>query len=998
MNFDFSYTSHGLTPPVPSDLPTDSAISRGGDEGTLGSHTVALSTVERQFLLVRGFPDNEIDSAVNALKGQREVNFANVQEELNLNIKPLKKSIRNALKKISKKNKNVATRANFASWLCTQGKSYDRAAIVRRQMHYINLSPTAKHIAALVDRWPEAYHNDACNIKLSWPKLNVNGDIGVYFCDCADYKFSDENYVETCSTPRITYPAFFTLLKDIWFDAFSQNNITHLNRLTHVLVSCIGRVSTQLCTETEPGKKWHNCMGVSQAAEGIDKTQDITTVCFWALMHPPIWREQKRVLFAEMFHRALSKNMARLTPYFYRRRSADEGDVAEARTTASDVNTIAKNIEQQVIPDAAMLAHYLEAIASFIQKYRRPLLFCRDNVTHTELEEIAETNYFDDITGQLIHPVWGTCPKNAQPRREVLDNLKRIFHATEYEQVFQDTPEYRRWMTRIYWQTAINKTITVNRQRKHQAARIIIDDTLRKARAKKLIEERLINLVLKVVNHIRCEKRMARDRVKLNFRRNALEPRTDPEDHGIFFGEDYYRMRKQASRDLHRYKKYAETFLGTEITVMVSRSQIDATLERFQQLPLTEKRYWKMSRAYAEGTLIPELVQDLALSKTAEDSDRLHERQKLFITCKCLTCTICNVDTYHCRCETNVGRWLAGKFSDFVKNSTKARIEKNVSRYVHSHHCREKFDINLTNLRSQTGDVDDNGQPGAARAADTDYFDAHCTSDGVSRNKKHPLRPDMLSRQVARKIWRNTPVVSPKYSETLWAEPAGMNAARHFYRAAGLPDHLVRQRDGGKRWFALHPDRKEDALQLLNNYPQLKPLINGETLAFEPKSYRRIKCRVIYHDLDDFQEHLSKLRPNIRYPKLPLTGNTRGLYLHKTFCLCCRINFGHSKELEAHLQTHNDKMQAVFKEIERLPPKPPTPSPMDDSVQFLRDASNKALAASQLRLYERDMDKQLNKHFWHLKASPSPQCRLTRAKFSDSAQDMSTTLSQASNE
>ena len=203
-------------------------------------------------------------------------------------------------------------------------------------------------------------------------------------------------------------------------------------------------------------------------------------------------------------------------------------------------------------------------------------------------------------------------------------------------------------------------------------------------------------------------------------------------------------------------------------------------------------------------------------------------------------------------------------------------------------------------------------------------------------------------------------------------EPAGARAARHFYRAIGLPKSAIHQPDGARKWFVQHPDRKEEALQLLENYPTLKPLINRETLAFQPKSFHKIKCHVVYHDLDEFQQHLAKLRPATRYPKLPLISGARGLYLHKTFCLCCRINFGHHKELKQHLETHHKKMMAVFEEIGQLPPQPPAASPMDNPEQFLQEATNKELAASQLRLYQRDTDRQMAKRFWNLQVRPDP--------------------------
>lgn len=74
------------------------------------------------------------------------------------------------------------------------------------------------------------------------------------------------------------------------------------------------------------------------------------------------------------------------------------------------------------------------------------------------------------------------------------------------------------------------------------------------------------------------------------------------------------------------------------------------------------------------------------------------------------------------------------------------------------------------------------------------------------------------------------------------------------------------------------------------------------------------------------------------------------------------------------MEIHNDKMLAVFKEVDQLPLTPPAATPMDDPVQFLQDTTNKDLAASRLRLYQRDMDRQLEKRFWDLKVQPTRPC------------------------
>ena len=42
----------------------------------------------------------------------------------------------------------------------------------------------------------------------------------------------------------------------------------------------------------------------------------------------------------------------------------------------------------------------------------------------------------------------------------------------------------------------------------------------------------------------------------------------------------------------------------------------------------------------------------------------------------------------------------------------------------------------------------------------------------------------------------------------------------------------------------------------------------------------------------------------------------KGLFLHKTFCLACRTNFGQKRELQAHLKaTHQAAMEKTFESI-----------------------------------------------------------------------------------
>ena len=946
MDIDFSCTTHALTPTMPV------APSSDPPDGTLGPRTVALSPGDHQYLLVRGFRAEDIKTAVNNLSGRCEINLGNVVSELNYDIEPQKNAMEKALEKIRKKTRNVASAAQFATWLYREARACKLSAVTKLEQHYASLWPRDHEIASLIDQWPEVYRDDVRTIKRQWPTLQVNCDIDV---DCSvSFGICTNQDVISFSSPQVSYPAFFKLIKCIWFEAVGQNNKVYLNRIAHLLVACAHTMSSDYREGEECGREYYHSYAIARQMEGgIETTEDVAALCFWALMHSSSWSEHKEILFAELFRRALRERASSLIPYYHQWLTTNR---------AGEASEVAKQIEQQVIPETIMLTHFLEAIDNYIRKHRNPA----PGTDHRYSRQQPGTDYFDPATGQLEHTLWGPCWENTEPRQAVIDNLTMIYRASEYQQLFTATDS--RQTNAVNSRTALLRAVTRSRGK----FQTVIDSAFYKAMAQEVIEQRFADLTLRAMDFVYQQENSARDEVKLRFSQAGLEPQVDPDDHSVSYGELHYRLRKYAYWQLQHYKQYVESVIGTAIPIAVSRSQIDAILPRFHQLPIEEKRYWKMSRSYAESTLIPELIRDLLPGKMARDSKGLQERQKLFITCNCLTCTICDAYTYFCTCETSVGQALAGHYRRFAEEGMLARIEKGVSRYLEPRYCKERFNIRLT-VGNEPTETTTPGEFSLLKSLKKRGCNAHCTVAGKLCRKGHSLKTASLSQRIAREIWlcRRS---DPNYIANLRlkVEPAGGRAARHFYRAAGVPEYAVSQPDGPGNWFAQHPERKKEALQLLNNYPVLKPLIDRKTMIFWPRSYEKIKCRVVYHDLDDFQEHLVRLRPTIRYPKLPLTSDAKGLYLHKTFCLCCRINFGHAPELREHLKTHNDKMLAVFQEVDQLPLQPPAASPMDDPEQFLQDATNKDLAASQLRLYQRDMNKQIEKRFWDLKVQPKP--------------------------
>lgn len=957
MDIDFSCATYLFRPSMPVDP------SSPGTESLLSFHAVTLSPGDQQYLRVKGFREQDINVAVNSLRGTRAITLENVISELDYDNRQQRKHKKKVMKIIRKKTRNVATAVHFSNWLLELARTCKSSAIKELERHYATLWPKPWQIADLVDQWPEFYREDASTIKEFWPLLPVNRDINV---DCsANFGVCTNQNALDPESAQVSYPAFFKLIKDIWFAAISQNNIGYLNRVTHLLVSFAQVMSFEFWMGDKDARDHYHAFAITrQIKGGLEATEDIAAVCFWALMHPPSWRKHQKTLYAELFRRALHERVTYLVPYYPQWLAINRTGQNEARIDPAEAAEVAKQIEQVVIPETVILSHFLEAIASYIRMYQ----------DQGSTRKAMPGDFFDSITGQLNHPVWASCWESAEPRQVVIDTLDNIYHASEFQPLF----ETRRPTNRHLPDKAKKPVVTDqpgashSREKKQQAIRTIIENAAGKATAQKAIRQQFADLTSVALEHVHRQEDDARNAVKLLFFRTGLEAKIDPDDHSVSYGELHYLVRKEAFGQLQEYKKRVESVFGTSIPIAVSRSQINAIVERFYQLPIEERRYWKMSRSYAQDILIPELVEDLLLGKMAQDSKGLQERQKLFITCKCLTCSICNVDTYYCNCRANVGYSLVRKFGRYAKAGLLARIKKDVGRYLEPGYCKAQFNIRLA-VVDVPADADRRDQASLQKLLKKKGCNAHRTSDGQLCRQRHSLRPDKLSRKIAWETWfRRTH--EPDYLDRfrLGVEPAGARAARHFYRAIGLPKSAIHQPDGARKWFVQHPDRKAEALQLLEHYPALKPLINRETLAFQPKSFHKIKCHVVYHDLDDFQQHLAQLRPATRYPKLPLISGARGLYLHKTFCLCCRINFGHYKELKQHLETHHKKMMAVFEEIGQLPPQPPAASPMDNPEQFLQEASNKELAASQLRLYQRDTDRQLAKRFWNLQVQPDP--------------------------
>ena len=120
-------------------------------------------------------------------------------------------------------------------------------------------------------------------------------------------------------------------------------------------------------------------------------------------------------------------------------------------------------------------------------------------------------------------------------------------------------------------------------------------------------------------------------------------------------------------------------------------------------------------------------------------------------------------------------------------------------------------------------------------------------------------------------------------------------------------------------WFDKNPEHAANAVDQLQGKPQeIRSLFKSGTLEFEePISLKAIPCQRIYHNIESFNKHLSDLAVGKDNNFVPLSSKkVKGLYLHKTFCLACRTNFGQKRELKAHIQaTHQATLEKTFEGI-----------------------------------------------------------------------------------
>ena len=1023
MDIDYSFMSLASTLKMPTE-----STSKNREGEAFGSTVTHLTAIERSNLHIKGFSNCEIEEVIKKLQERSvSISYGTILRGLQQTSDSLKEDLWTEIKNALDRTAGVLSKSELLGSLLERAKYHRKYVLqVATDEHYASLWPQKKSIVSLVGKWPERYSSEVAAIKTMWPVLTINGDIKVDFSS-TDRSFCSNSYHEDSGRQVLSYPAFFKLIKDIWFNAYECGDTGCLNRVTHFMIAFIKRISdNDFDHEGSTREKRHASVIGDQFEWGLTAVSDIGALAFLLVTNPRMWTQKKEIVLQEMINRALDLKVKQLAGFYCEWLESCAAHKDNEEEVAKDSQQIAQKVASQMLFSVAGAMHHLDAIAAYIEEYRV------EGLSGKKSRQISNGKYCDETTHQLLHPVFPSDHTAGDVVKRIVNGLNKVFTTPDYQYLFSGTPEYKRLQNRKKWQRVIARARKSNWDKKNAEARKTIDATLEKARSVRVIQQRLRHMVDHYLSIIAEQKKNRQSQVKQQFYQLGFVPQIDPDDQSVIYPASYYLLRKQAYSSLKQYKHSVESVIGTTIPFCATRAQIDQVLSCFHQLPIEESRYWRMSCEYAKSTVIPELVQDLTLNEALKNNQDPQERQQKLITCKCLTCTICDVDTYLCRCASGIGRKLSEKVSTYKRKALHNNVVKCVEKYVQSTFCQEVFDRHIPpegsiasigrpnslkrvfpeehqeatyhhatdffddvfvnnvensssdgsecsypseftygSLRSHDSECSDDSDwsEGGGKSCSSDYdtsrLNAHLGFAGELCRKRHALRPAVMASRVAAKIFSR---VEHKLGRNhgkvggLWkAEGEGENAVRHLYQSVGVPKCVVNSKNVAK-WFAGHPPCKKKAVELLEKkYLKISHLVDKETLEYRPKSFRRIRCEVVYHDLDKFQNHLSKLGFNVKSPRLPLHKSDRGLYLHKTFCLCCRINFGQPAELREHLKIHQEKMEASFAQIARSPQQV-----REGSALFVPDSENNARAELLSGLHQQDVNVQLEELFTDL--------------------------------
>lgn len=913
-------TAAWLLPPDDSPNPREPAIERP----LFHSRNTALTHLEKMDLNIRGYSEQEIQSALKILDDRKiSPTHSSVSRFLESSNRIDKPAIQTTLNNAMAETMGVHAKSRLAKWLQDSVDSLQKKATKELNNHYASLWPDKQKILNIVDRWPDALKEQASYIRLHWPKLVVAGDMTFNFGSTTDVC---SNYYGREKSP-LGYQAFFRLVKDIWFNAIETENTGTINRVSHLLISFTKEISDNTYDHNGSNrKKRFESVIQRELQKGIASTYDIGALTFLLVTNPPLWREHKSETLKLMVSRAFNGQERKLAILYSQWQNQDQHA------------QISKTVESKVIPGVAMFMHYLHGIQDYlIQNKKRDSYFRRES----EQKQIANGAYFDKVTQQLasaiLTPEWQTSP----PLIEIKETLSEFYANPKNQKLFLGTEEFKAY----------------EKEQKRLKARQRFSDA--------------IKITIKQNNAMKA------DFIKKQFKEQGFQSTRDVLGN-ISYGEAYYKQRKEYIHHLREQKLAVETRIGLPIPFKVTAKQLNVFLDKYDELPKAEQRYWKMSRAYAESTAIPELLTDLILTEESEVSDNLedeHEKlQKLqskFITCRCSECTVCEATRYLCECPDGLNQRIARKENKHRDGLLKQRIVKGVKAYFSKHYCTEGTPVpedkkqaaipieQTQNTRKQkrAKPFDDSDKRTLSYSSVKRHFE-HTLSDGSPCKKQH--RPDSVIEKYQREFTNkvilakvNDPKKKQRRHERI-AEPVGQReykkVMRQLYKthadnaSTRISDKEILE------WFNKNPESKAAAISTLANQlpQQTKSLFKPETLELNtPTTFRAIPCQKIYHDIESFNKHLYALAIQKNNNFIPLKNRSvKGLYLHKTFCLACRTNFGQQRELKAHIETtHQANMKATFDRIHTIKPDPTeAPTLMTDPESFIQSMENPSQA------------------------------------------------------
>ena len=876
-------------------LTADSQESPGAITKTFHSQKTLIKPLELQDLLIRGFSKQDIKDAEKTLQ-ERNItpNYGAVSNFLDSGSQTNTAAILNELSSAIGWTSGVLSKAQLADIMSEYVSKLKNKVAKGLDRHYASLWPGIDKIVTMVNLWPDALREQAEYIIRHWPNIKVKGDIEFNFASTSEVC---SNFYGNNSSP-LGYLAFFRLIKDIWFNAINSNNTCTMNRVSHLLISFAKKISDndyankpKLVTRKE---QFENVIH-RELKKGISSIFDIGAFAFLLVINPPLWRIHRDETLKLMTSRAFNSKVDKLAPLY-----------SQWQNPAWQDQTC-KTVEAEVIPEVAITVHYLVTIHDYLMKHKsRGTYFGRLS------KQIADGDYFDIITKQLVCPIevpdWNTLP----PLPEMKESLSQFYANPSYQKSFLGTEEFKAYQ---------------REQRRLKARQRLID-------AIKITVEQ---------NHQRKA-----DLIKKQFKEQGFAATRDGLGN-VIYGEAYYKKRIEYIKHLKEQKQAVEQHIGVPIPFKVTALQLNQILDAFDELPIAEQRYWKMSRAYAESTAIPELLADLTLTQETEpcemlvdEHEKLKQQQSKFITCRCSECTVCETTRYLCKCQGGLNQRIAKAENKHRDGVLKKRIIKSSVDYFANNFCTEGApvlakDSQLAIPAAQTQNSNKKKRRRKHPELSSNTSDLspsakmprfkHIFADGSQCQKKHipnslierDLR-EFITAVTAKKVY-SLKKMQRRHQRS--AEAVGQrqynNVLRQLYKyRAGSPICRISTVEI-LDWFNKHPEHAATAVDYLRGKSEeVKSLFKTGTLEFKaPATLKAIPCQRIYHDIKLFNKHLYALAARKHNNFVPVDlQKVKGLYLHKTFCLACRTNFGQKRELQAHLKaTHQVTMEKTLESI-----------------------------------------------------------------------------------